>query len=338
MELFTPKIKGTTALYFFFSLSFLIISQPMTSQNKISEARSENRYTGPIIDMHLHSYSDDFWGPAPSPATGNLSAATAREQMEQTFQAMEDNYIVLGAVFGKDISSLNDWYNFDSSRTLRGISLTEPSEFISPENFQTLIQEGKLEMLGEVTAQYFGYSPSDPEFFPIYRIAEEEEIPVGIHTGGSSPGTPYKCCPKFRLKLGNPLLLEDLLVEFPKLKVYMMHAGGAGPYSEYALRMMYMYPQLYTDLSILNWVPGMEPVLASFLKQAKQMGLLDRILFGTDQMVWHEAIGLAVERINSLDFLTIEEKADIFYHNAAKFLGLTEDVMKQHQKMVDDKR
>ncbi len=114
----------------------------------------------------------------------------------------------------------------------------------------------------------------------------------------------------------------------------MMHAGGAGPYSEYALMMMNMYPQLYANISIMNWMPGMEPVLESFLRQAKQMGMLDRVLFGTDQMVWVDAIGIAVERINSLGFLTTEDKADIFYNNAAKFLGLSEENIKQHQQMV----
>ena len=36
-------------------------------------------------------------------------------------------------------------------------------------------------------------------------------VPVGIHTGGAPPGTPYTCCPKLRLALGDPLLLEDML-------------------------------------------------------------------------------------------------------------------------------
>ncbi len=133
--------------------------------------------------------------------------------------------------------------------------------------------------------------------------------------------------------MGDPLLLEDMLIEFPKLKVFMMHSGGAGPYSEYALMMMFMYPQLYTDLSIINWMPGMERVLEAFLKQAKQMGMLDRILFGTDQMIWPEAIGIAVERINSLEFLTLEEKANIFYNNAARFLELSEEDIKAHKEM-----
>ena len=328
-----PK-KVIFSIYFFFS--FLLV-QPVLSQNNGSEKRetgSAEKYTGPIIDMHLHSYSNDFWGPAPSPATGNLSGTTAREQMEKTFEVMRKHNIVLGAVSGINLSSGNDWYNYDQSRTLRGIELREPSEFMSADSLRLMIQNGSLDMLGEVGAQYFGYSPSDPGYYPFYKVAEEEGIPVGIHTGASFPGTPFRCCPKFRLRYGDPLLLEDMLVEFPKLKVFMMHAGGAGPYSQYALMMMNMYPRLYTDISILNWMPGMEAVLESFLRQVKQMGMLDRIFFGTDQMIWPEAIGIAVDRINSLDYLTAEEKADIFYNNAAEFLGLEQDVVRGHHEMV----
>ena len=333
MKIFNYSKKGISATILCFSFIFI---QPVISQDTDTESSTmgSERYNGPIIDMHLHSYSDDFWGPAPSPATGNPSGTTAREQMEQTFEVMRKHNIVLGAVSGIDPSSGNAWYSYDQNRTLRGIELREPSEFMSADSLRMMIQDGSLDMLGEVGAQYFGYSPSDPAYYPFYKVAEEEGIPVGIHTGASFPGTPFRCCPKFRLKMGNPLLLEDMLVEFPKLKVFMMHAGGTGPFSQYALMMMNMYPQLYTDISIINWMPGMEPVLESFLRQAKQMKMLDRVLFGTDQMIWPEAIGVAVNRINSLDFLTAEEKADIFYNNAADFLGLEDDLRSQHQEIV----
>lgn len=39
-------------------------------------------------------------------------------------------------------------------------------------------------------------------------------------------------------------------------------------------------------------------------------------------MVWPEAIGMAVEGIESAVFLTEEEKRDIFYNNAMRFLKL----------------
>jgi uncharacterized protein len=39
-------------------------------------------------------------------------------------------------------------------------------------------------------------------------------------------------------------------------------------------------------------------------------------------MIWPDAIGLAIEGIESAKFLTVEQKRDIFYNNAARFLKL----------------
>jgi predicted TIM-barrel fold metal-dependent hydrolase len=48
-------------------------------------------------------------------------------------------------------------------------------------------------------------------------------------------------------------------------------------------------------------------------------------MFGSDNMYWPESIRLAVESIESADFLTPEQNRDIFYNNAAKFLRLAEE-------------
>lgn len=39
-------------------------------------------------------------------------------------------------------------------------------------------------------------------------------------------------------------------------------------------------------------------------------------------MFWPEAIAMAIDGIKSATFLTKEEKRDIFYNNAARFLRL----------------
>ena len=45
-------------------------------------------------------------------------------------------------------------------------------------------------------------------------------------------------------------------------------------------------------------------------------------MFGTDEIVWPDAFGVAIDNINSMHSLTPEEKADIFYNNAALFFHL----------------
>jgi len=58
------------------------------------------------------------------------------------------------------------------------------------------------------------------------------------------------------------------------------------------------------------------------LQALERAGLGKRLMFGSDQMVWPEAIGLAIEGIESATFLTAEQRRDIFFNNAARFLRM----------------
>jgi predicted TIM-barrel fold metal-dependent hydrolase len=51
-------------------------------------------------------------------------------------------------------------------------------------------------------------------------------------------------------------------------------------------------------------------------------GLGKRVLFGSDQMYWPEAIGMAVDAVDAATFLTPADKRDIFYGNAVRYLQL----------------
>jgi predicted TIM-barrel fold metal-dependent hydrolase len=53
-----------------------------------------------------------------------------------------------------------------------------------------------------------------------------------------------------------------------------------------------------------------------------EAGFGKRILFGSDQMVWPEALRIAIENVEAAEFLTLSQKRDIFYNNAARFLRL----------------
>jgi len=53
-------------------------------------------------------------------------------------------------------------------------------------------------------------------------------------------------------------------------------------------------------------------------------GFSKRIMFGSDNMVWPQAVAEGIETINKASFLTAEQKRDILFNNAARFLRLTE--------------
>lgn len=274
----------------------------------------------PVIDMHLHFYTQErFWGPAPDPSTGQLGSKTAEEHTARTLEAMKDNQVVLALA-----SAGPDWQAPDDERLLRSLEAYDP-DAVDIAALEKAVDEGRFKALGEIAPEYFGIAPNDPRWEPVYALAEEHELPVGIHTGGGPPGIVFRGRPKFRYEYGNPYLLQDVLVGHPDMKVYMMHAG-LSPYAREALAMMHMYPDLHAGIGVANWVmPFMQRALEEFLVEAVSRGYGDRILFGTDQMVWPSAIPRAIDYIKKADFLSEDQKRDILFENAARFLGLSEE-------------
>ena len=105
-----------------------------------------------------------------------------------------------------------------------------------------------------------------------------------------------------------------------------MHAGY--PYLQETIAIMHIYPQVYADLGAIDWRrPRGE--FHEYLRALVRAGFGKRLMFGSDQMVWPEGIGMAVEGIESASFLTEEQKRDIFYNNAVRFLRLDEKKLGQ---------
>jgi hypothetical protein len=68
-----------------------------------------------------------------------------------------------------------------------------------------------------------------------------------------------------------------------------------------------------------------------------QAGFGKRVMFGSDQMVWPQAIERAIEGVESAPFLSPDQKRDIFYYNAARFLRLSEDEVARHHGRRPDR-
>ena len=278
-----------------------------------------------IIDMHVHSYSQsDFGGREPArDHYGNEGAADAAAHRLATFVAFKKWNIVKAVVSGNP-ESVENWVAKDSSnRVIRGILMFSPDDYgMDTVKFEQMIKDKKIEVFGEVAPYYGGTTLSDAIWQPYLRICEKYDIPVAVHTGGGDPGGTYSWSPKARLRLADPYLIEDVLVQYPKLRIYLMHAGGED-WPEHAIRLMAYYPQLYTDVAVMLWVePNTQRYIKEFLKNIKEAGYLDRVMFGSDQMIWPHAIEKSIRFLNSLTFLSKKDKEDILYNNAARFLKM----------------
>ncbi|GAC1430625.1 MAG: amidohydrolase family protein [Terriglobales bacterium] len=101
----------------------------------------------------------------------------------------------------------------------------------------------------------------------IYRAAEANGIPVMFHTGTS-------VFPGARNKYGDPIHLDDVAVDFPKMKILLAH-GGRPLWMETAFFLLRRHPNLFLDISgippktLLEYFPRLEEISA-------------KTLFGTD--------------------------------------------------------
>jgi uncharacterized protein len=101
----------------------------------------------------------------------------------------------------------------------------------------------------------------------IYRAAEANGIPVMFHTGTS-------IFPGARNKYGDPIYLDDVAIDFPKLKILVAH-GGRPLWMDTAFFLLRRHSNVYLDIS------GIPPKsLLEYFPRLPEIAY--KTLFGTD--------------------------------------------------------
>ena len=111
-------------------------------------------------------------------------------------------------------------------------------------------------------------------------------------------------------------------MKHPQLRVYIMHAGF--PMLDDLLAVLYAHPQVYVEVGIIVYAMPREGFY-SYLEGIFEAGFGNRVMFGSDQMVWPETIGRSIKVINEAPFLSEQQKRDVLFNNAARFLRLSDD-------------
>jgi uncharacterized protein len=108
-----------------------------------------------------------------------------------------------------------------------------------------------------------------------------------------------------------------------------MHAGY--PMLDDLLTVLYAHPQVYVDVGVIVFTQP-RPAFYRYLQGIVEAGFAKRVMFGSDQMVWPEVIERSIAVIEEAPFLSEEQKRDILYNNAARFLRLSEEEMARHHE------
>lgn len=313
----------------------------------------------PIIDMHLHARLAGYFGadpmpmctpfrimPRSDPKNGVLegmetngapcdapvpAAKTDADILSGTIREMEGNNI-FGVVSGEP-ALIERWAAAAPKRFMPAIDYRLPGtpgkSRIAPKSLdqlRALHKAGRLTVISEILAQYEGVAADDPRMDPLWALAVELDVPVAIHMGPGGPGEPYDGG-AYRVALGDPLLLEPVLRKYPRLRVSIMHAGY--PMADRLRALMFSYPHVYAEIGSIVYTEP-RPAFYAFLREVVEAGYGDRILFGSDQMIWPGVITPSVKAIEDAPFLTADQKRDILYNNAARFLRLDQATIDRH--------
>ena len=300
----------------------------------------------PIIDMHMHALAADEQGPPPmgmctpigefpewdqrrsygeifqerfkKPACADpvWSPTTDEALMRETLAVMErlNVYGVLSGSYGQS----SKWRKAAPNRFFPAYSFGNPKD-VSPARLEQLHRNRELDVMGEVTTQYQGIEPTDPRLEPYWELAERLDIPVQLHVGTGPFGVAYMGAGGYRARLHSALTVEEVLVKHPKLRIYLAHAGY--PMIDDLLALMYAHPQVYVDTGVIVFTQP-RAAFYRYLQRIFEAGFGKRVMFGSDQMVWPGVIERSIQVINDAPFLTAEQKRDVLYNNAARFLRL----------------
>jgi predicted TIM-barrel fold metal-dependent hydrolase len=154
------------------------------------------------------------------------------------------------------------------------------------------------------------FHPITPELMEFYKQLERDRLVLMFHTGttGQSDGID---------EYGDPKLFKPILDECPDLTLIMAHAGKpiwCDEAGEFAAR----YPNCHLDTAFMK-----PQKLLTYIPRLVE--LADKVLFGSDWPVGVASLSAHIAEIRALG-LPEDVLDKLFYHNAARVLGLTTNV------------
>jgi len=274
------------------------------------------------IDVHVHAWSpaaadDDpmlqqaarYFGNDEPPATLDGLAAYYRERrMAAVVFSLDVKDAPSVHVSNDDVLALAER---QSDIVIPFVSVDPTRGAAAVTEAQRLIATGKVRGF-KLHPQIQAFYANDPAIYPFYEVVAAARLPILVHTGHSGMGTGMRAGGGIRLKYGNPMLLDDVAVDFPDMPIVLAHPSF--PWQDEALSMCLHKPQVYIDLS--GWSPKYFP---ANLVQYANTQLKHKVLFGSDYPV------LTPDRWLR-DFATIGIKDEvrplILKDNAARLFGL----------------
>lgn len=282
-----------------------------------------------ITDVHTHFWMPGHQGPPWSDGIGRVSRTLASTQMDHVTPesytanvAPAERSIVFGLqAHAAGIVVPNDevaaFVRKVGGRTV-GFMSVDPTQHDAVGEIERCHADLGLQgiKLGPV---YQGTSPLNPQTLRVFSTAERLGLPVMIHQGAIFTNAG-------RLADSVPLLLDDVAIAFPDLRIIVAHMGHPWIYETAVV--MRRHANVYADTSA---IPSRPTVLATALAAAKEYGVLPRVLFGSDSpmVTTQGAVGglrAVVARMQQVAYtpITDDELNDLLHRPSFELLGISE--------------
>ncbi len=194
-----------------------------------------------------------------------------------------------------------------------GFASVDPRDPKAKEKLTYAFETQKLSGLKLNLSRLHMYA-DDPLLAPLYEVCEEHNKPIMFHAGYSwEPDTPSK--------YSEPILFEDVAVNYPNLRFCLAHMGW--PWWEETIMMLMKYPNVYADTSMVymdlprNYYSHLFSVNMNlnWLQNCFQ----DKVMFGSNNPRFRH-----VRSLDGILNLPLREdvKKAILGENAIRFLGL----------------
>jgi predicted TIM-barrel fold metal-dependent hydrolase len=275
--------------------------------------------TMPVIDFHVHVARPEDYHPWVLEWMQSLLKESSLEKFRRLMtppgllSIMDDcgvsKAVVLADMHPKTVGLVTNEFVTEfccASDRLIPFACVNPHLVSSPrEELRRCLD--KLGMRGlKLAPTYAHFYPNDTSLYPMYALAEERRIPVMFHTGSSV----FKGS---KIKFGEPVLLDDVAVDFPDMTILLVHSGRGFWYDQAAF-LARLHPNVYMEIA------GLPPQkLMTYFPELERLS--DKVVFGSD---WP---GLPSLKKNIDDILALpisdDAKGRILCGNAAHLLGLS---------------
>jgi uncharacterized protein len=250
-----------------------------------------------IVDVHTHTptYRDavpaeqEVWNSKWRPDRSVKSTVSWQDYYES--QAAADRSIVFGIAWHPGASRYDglsgradaDWYSGNINDATATFVASQPDRLIGfmalhPHDHDVLDEyercKSDLKLRGiKLGANYQNFDPLEARALALYERAQRDGLPILFHQGTS----PVREAP---IKLAHPLLMDEIAIRYPDLKIIMAHVGH--PWQVDTCVVIRKHPNVFADISANFYRPW------SFWEQmvkATEWNVMDKLLFGTDYPV-----------------------------------------------------